>query len=85
MIRGAGRRLLADALAGRRRTLLSAAAWSAVEGVPTLLSGLLIARAVQDGIDAGLPILAVEIGRTRDLTYPVDFVEQNFPYLRAIR
>jgi hypothetical protein len=27
----------------------------------------------------------VPIGRTRDLTQPIDLLEQNFPYLRAIR
>jgi hypothetical protein len=29
--------------------------------------------------------MAVPIGRTRDLTQPLDLLEQNFPYLRAIR
>jgi len=27
-------------------------------------------------------IAAVEIGKTRDLTDPLDLVEENFPYLR---
>jgi hypothetical protein len=26
----------------------------------------------------------VEIGKTRDLTYPLDLVKENFPYLRGI-
>ena len=32
-------------------------------------------------IAAGFSIAAVEIGKTRDLTYPVDLVRENFPYL----
>jgi hypothetical protein len=41
-------------------------------------------NAFQAAIDAGESVLAVEIGRTRDLTYPLDLVEENFPYLRSI-
>jgi NDP-sugar pyrophosphorylase family protein len=40
-------------------------------------------NAFQLTIDAGEAVLAVEIGKTRDLTYPLDLVEQNFPYLRS--
>ena len=40
-------------------------------------------HAFQSAIDAGETVIAVEIGKTRDLTYPVDLVEENFPYLRA--
>jgi glucose-1-phosphate thymidylyltransferase len=40
-------------------------------------------NAFQSAIDAGAPVLAVEIGKTRDLTDPLDLVEENFPYLRA--
>jgi CTP:molybdopterin cytidylyltransferase MocA len=40
-----------------------------------------LAEALQRGVDAGLTIAGVEIGKTRDLTYPVDLVEENFPYL----
>jgi len=40
-------------------------------------------HAFQSAIDAGETVMAVEIGKTRDLTYPVDLVEENFPYLRA--
>jgi UDP-N-acetylglucosamine diphosphorylase / glucose-1-phosphate thymidylyltransferase / UDP-N-acetylgalactosamine diphosphorylase / glucosamine-1-phosphate N-acetyltransferase / galactosamine-1-phosphate N-acetyltransferase len=32
-------------------------------------------------LDAGEPIAAIEIGSTRDLTDPLDLVEENFPYL----
>jgi NDP-sugar pyrophosphorylase family protein len=33
-------------------------------------------------IGAGESVVAVEIGKTRDLTHPLDLVEENFPYLR---
>ena len=32
--------------------------------------------------DAGAKVSAIHIGRTRDLTDPVDLVRENFPYLR---
>jgi NDP-sugar pyrophosphorylase family protein len=40
-------------------------------------------NAYQSAIDAGETVMAVEIGKTRDLTDPLDLVEENFPYLRA--
>ena len=40
-----------------------------------------LADAAQRAVDAGVPLAGVEIGRTRDLTYPVDLVRENFPYL----
>ena len=48
-----GLRLLVAALAGQRRTLVRAAGWSAIEGLPTLLSGLLVARALRSGFLQG--------------------------------
>jgi glucose-1-phosphate thymidylyltransferase len=39
-------------------------------------------NAFQAAIDAGETVRAIEIGKTRDLTYPLDLVEENFPYLR---
>jgi hypothetical protein len=45
-------------------------------GPPYELSG-----AVQEAVDAGLPIAGVEIGTTRDLTFAIDLVQENFPYL----
>jgi NDP-sugar pyrophosphorylase family protein len=42
-----------------------------------------LGNAYQAAIDAGQIVLAVEIGKTRDLTYPLDLVEENFSYLRA--
>jgi glucose-1-phosphate thymidylyltransferase len=41
-------------------------------------------NAFQAVIDAGETVMAIEIGKTRDLTYPLDLVEENFPYLRSI-
>jgi hypothetical protein len=40
-----------------------------------------LAEAFQRAIDAGKPIVAIEIGRTRHLTAPDDLVRENFPYL----
>ena len=37
----------------------------------------------QAAIDAGRRIAAIEIGKTRDLTDPLDLIEENFPYLRG--
>ena len=39
----------------------------------------------QCGIDEGADVRAVEIGATRDLTHPVDLVNENFAYLAAFR
>ena len=39
--------------------------------------------AFENAIAAGLPIAGFEIGRTRDLTYPIDLMKENFPYLRS--
>jgi NDP-sugar pyrophosphorylase family protein len=41
-------------------------------------------KAYQAAIDAGEAVIAVEIGKTRDLTYPLDLVQENFPYLRSL-
>jgi hypothetical protein len=40
-----------------------------------------VADAAQGAVDRGLELAGIEIGPTRDLTYPVDLVEENFPYL----
>jgi NDP-sugar pyrophosphorylase family protein len=40
-----------------------------------------LAAAFQRAIDAGMPVEAVEIGPTRDLTEPADLVRENFAYL----
>jgi NDP-sugar pyrophosphorylase family protein len=41
-----------------------------------------LAEAFQRTIDSGGAVLGIEIGRTRDLTDPLDLVEENFAYLR---
>jgi hypothetical protein len=43
-----------------------------------------LAEAFQSLIDAGEIVHGVEIGPTRDLTDPLDLVEENFPYLRTL-
>jgi dTDP-glucose pyrophosphorylase len=42
-----------------------------------------LAASYQRAIDEGGEVAAIEIGPTRDLTYPLDLVMQNFPYLNA--
>ena len=44
-----------------------------------------LGNAFQAAIEAGVPVSAVEIGRTRDLTHPLDLVEENFLYLKRTR
>ncbi len=41
-----------------------------------------LADVLQLAIDAGARVSAIQVGRTRDLTSPVDLVRENFPYLR---
>jgi NDP-sugar pyrophosphorylase family protein len=43
-----------------------------------------LGRAFQRAVDEGMTILGIEIGRTRDLTDPLDLIEENFPYLRRL-
>jgi NDP-sugar pyrophosphorylase family protein len=43
-----------------------------------------LATVLQEGIDAGLPVSAHEIGATRDLTRPEDLVRRNFGYLGSV-
>ena len=43
-----------------------------------------LSQAFQRLVDAGETVHGVEIGPTRDLTHPLDCLEQNFPYLRAL-
>ena len=40
-----------------------------------------LAAAFQLAVDAGEEVAGIEIGRTRDLTNPLDLVRENFPYL----
>jgi hypothetical protein len=67
--------------------LSSAALWGLGDAVACELTGLPgppyeLAEAYQRAIDRGARVIAVEIGATRDLTYPVDLVRENFPYLQ---
>jgi len=41
-----------------------------------------LAHVFRDAVEAGARVSAIQIGRTRDLTTPVDLVRENFPYLR---
>jgi GTP:adenosylcobinamide-phosphate guanylyltransferase len=43
-----------------------------------------LALAFQHAIDAGERVAGIKIGPTRDLTAPVDVLEENFPYLRNL-
>jgi bifunctional UDP-N-acetylglucosamine pyrophosphorylase/glucosamine-1-phosphate N-acetyltransferase len=69
----------ANPFSGAPLWLLDSAALSFLEG----LSGppFELAQAFQRAIDAGLEIAGVEVGPTRDLTHPVDLVQENFHYL----
>jgi hypothetical protein len=40
-----------------------------------------LAHAVERAVEEGLGIAGIEIGKTRDLTHPVDLMQENFPYL----
>jgi hypothetical protein len=42
------------------------------------------AVAVQRAIDEGARVAGIEIGPTRDLTFPVDVVHENFGYLKGL-
>jgi NDP-sugar pyrophosphorylase family protein len=42
-----------------------------------------LAEAFQHAIDGGARVAGVEIGTTRDLTFPLDLVRENVPYLRS--
>jgi len=66
--------------------LLSAAPlWALTDAVVSKLSldrePYELENAFRAAIAAGARIAAVEIGKTRDLTDPLDLVEENFPYL----
>ena len=77
------RRVLDD---DRENPLAAAPLWLLGPTLVPFLAGLggppfELAEAVQRAIDAGLAIAGVEIGKTRDLTRPVDLMKENFPYL----
>ncbi len=70
--------------------LASAPLWRLGESFdPALFEGLggppfELSEAFQRLVDAGETVHGVEIGSTRDLTHPLDCLEQNFPYLKAL-
>jgi len=66
-----------------------AAVWGLGPEVVPYLDGLggphfELAEAYERAISAGLEISAVEVGPTRDLTDPLDLVDENFPYLKDV-
>jgi glucose-1-phosphate thymidylyltransferase len=70
----------------RSNPLTSAPLWALGEPLLPYLDDLPgppyeLKDAYQPAIDAGLAIAGVEIGKTRDLTDPLDLVEENFSYL----
>jgi UDP-N-acetylglucosamine diphosphorylase / glucose-1-phosphate thymidylyltransferase / UDP-N-acetylgalactosamine diphosphorylase / glucosamine-1-phosphate N-acetyltransferase / galactosamine-1-phosphate N-acetyltransferase len=74
---------------GPENPLGSAPLWLVGERVLPYLSDLPgppyeTAQAFQRAIDDGARIAGIEIGRTRDITFPPDLVEENFPYLRSL-
>ena len=63
-----------------------ASLWAFGEGLLPYLEGLGgppygLAEAYQRAIDDGREVSAFEVGRTRDLTDPLDLVKENFSYL----
>jgi NDP-sugar pyrophosphorylase family protein len=68
--------------------LASAPLWGLGDAVVAELAGLPgppyeLVQAYRRVIDGGGRVIAVEIGRTRDLTRPLDLVRENFPYLSS--
>lgn len=66
--------------------LASAPLWGFGAELVPFLDGLSgppyeLGDAYANAIAAGFEVAGVEIGNTRDLTYPVDLVNENFPYL----
>ena len=69
--------------------LAGAPLWLVGPAVHERLAGLpgppfQLADAFQRAVDAGAVVRGIEIRPTRDLTFPLDLVEQNFTYLRAL-
>ena len=69
--------------------LAGAPLWFVGEAIGAHLTGLPgppyeLAQAFQRAIDAGLRVAGIEIGKTRDLTFPLDLVVENVPYLRSL-
>jgi NDP-sugar pyrophosphorylase family protein len=63
--------------------------WGMTEELLPYLDGLPgppyeLGDAFQRAIDAGTTVAPLEIGPTRDLTFPLDLVRENFPYLAGL-
>lgn len=85
-IRIAGGRVVEPIDRDPGNTLGSAPLWGLGPGLLPFLDGLSgppyeLADAFVGAIAAGLPIAGIEIGKTRDLTYPEDLVRENVTYL----
>lgn len=64
----------------------SAPLWALGAALIPLLEGLpgppfALADGFERALESRLPIAGIEIGKTRDLTFPGDLVKENFPYL----
>jgi NDP-sugar pyrophosphorylase family protein len=71
-----------------RSPLAHASLWAFREALVGFLAELdgppyELSAAFQRGVDRGEEVIAVEIGKTRDLTDPLDLVTENFPYLAS--
>ena len=69
--------------------LAGAPLWFVGEAIGHHLAGLPgppfeLAEAFRRAIDAGARVAGIEIGPTRDLTFAVDLLLQNFPYLGTL-
>ncbi len=73
----------ANPLAGAPLWLLGPAAAACLDPLPGAAPHEL-ASVLELAIEAGERVAGVEIGKTRDLTSPLDLVEENFPYLRGL-
>jgi GTP:adenosylcobinamide-phosphate guanylyltransferase len=80
---GLVQRVLDSGLLGAPLWAVGPAVAPFVEALPGKLP-FELATAFQAAIDAGEPVAGIEIGPTRDLTAPIDVLEQNFPYLRQL-
>jgi CTP:molybdopterin cytidylyltransferase MocA len=76
-------RVLGEGVAGAPLWAVGAALASHVEARPGK-PPFELALAFQHAIDAGERVTGIQIGPTRDLTTPIDVLEENFPYLRNL-
>ena len=72
----------ADMTTGATLWLIGPSAHAQLDDVPG--PPFEIKDAFQRALDDGVPIGAIEVGPTRDLTHPADVIRENFGYLRAL-